>query len=125
MLDQVKFDDRGLVTAIAQDADNGEILMLAYMNRESLDATLRTGIMTYWSRSRGKLWVKGETSGHTQQVVEMRIDCDGDALLFKVRQKGGACHTGFRSCFYRKLTPDGLVEDGDRVFQAQAVYGTK
>ncbi len=125
MLDQVKFDDRGLVTAIAQDADNGEILMLAYMNRESLEATLRTGIMTYWSRSRGKLWVKGETSGHTQQVVEMRIDCDGDALLFKVRQKGGACHTGFRSCFYRKLTPDGLVEDSERVFQAQAVYGKK
>lgn len=122
MLAEVKFDDRGLVTAIAQDAENGEVLMLAYMNRESLEKTMSTGVMTYWSRSRGKLWVKGETSGHVQQVVEARIDCDGDALLFKVRQTGGACHTGYRSCFYRKSTPHGLVEDGQKAFEAAEVY---
>lgn len=122
MLAEVKFDDRGLVTAIAQDAENGEVLMLAYMNRESLEATLDTGVMTYWSRSRGKLWVKGETSGHVQKVVEARIDCDGDALLFKVRQTGGACHTGYRSCFHRKSTAQGLVEDGQKAFDAAEVY---
>ena len=122
MLDVAKFDEKGLVTAVAQDADTGEVLMLAYMNRESLEMTLNTGVMTYWSRSRNKLWVKGETSGHTQQVVEARIDCDGDALLFKVRQKGGACHTGYRSCFYRKATESGLVEDGVKVFEAGDVY---
>ena len=123
MLDTVKFDDRGLVLAIAQDADNGEVLMVAYMNRESLQHTLDTGVMTYWSRSRAKLWIKGETSGHTQQVVEARIDCDGDALLFRVHQEGGACHTGYRSCFYRRHTADGLVEDGEKVFDPDEVYG--
>jgi phosphoribosyl-AMP cyclohydrolase len=122
VLDSAKFDEKGLVTAVAQDADTGEVLMLAYMNRESLEMTLSTGIMTYWSRSRNKLWIKGETSGHTQQVVEARIDCDGDALLFKVQQKGGACHTGYRSCFYRKTTKSGLVEDGAKVFEAGNVY---
>lgn len=124
MIEHVKFDDRGLVTAIAQDADNGEILMLAYMNEESLRRTLDSGVMTYWSRSRGKLWLKGESSGHTQQVVDARIDCDGDALLFRVRQEGGACHTGFRSCFYRKLEDDGLVESGEKVFDPDDVYGS-
>ena len=119
MLDQVKFDERGLVTAIAQDAENGEILMLAYMNRESLEATLRTGIMTYWSRSRGKLWVKGETSGHTQQVVEMRIDCDGDALVLKCDPVGPTCHTNETSCFYRIVESDeNIVLAGDGVAQA-------
>ncbi len=124
MIEHVKFDDRGLVTAIAQDADNGEILMLAYMNEESLRRTLDSGVMTYWSRSREKLWLKGESSGHTQQVVDARIDCDGDALLFRVRQEGGACHTGFRSCFYRKLEDDGLVESGEKIFDPDEVYGS-
>ena len=122
LLDIVKFDDKGLVTAVAQDADNGEILMLAYMNRVSLEKTLETGIMTYWSRSRQKLWVKGETSGHTQQVVEVRVDCDGDALVFKIRQESGACHVGYRSCFYRKNTEDGLVIDGELMFDPNEVY---
>jgi len=122
MIGEVKFDDRGLVTAIAQDADTGEVLMVAHMNRQSLERTLETGIVTYWSRRRGKLWVKGETSGHTQRLVEARIDCDGDALLFKVRQEGGACHMGYRSCFYRKNTHEGLVVDGRLMFDPAAVY---
>ena len=122
MINSVKFDANGLVTAIAQDADNGQVLMLAYMNAESLRMTLETGIMTYWSRSRKKLWLKGESSGHTQKVVEARIDCDGDALLFRVRQEGGACHTGYRSCFYRKLDGTELVEDGEKVFDPETVY---
>lgn len=124
MVESVKFDDRGLVVAVAQDADAGQVLMVGYMNRQALEQTLATGIMTYWSRSRRSLWVKGEISGHTQEVVEARIDCDGDALLFRVRQKGGACHTGYRSCFYRKNTDHGLVEDDERVFDPDAVYGT-
>jgi len=122
MIDSVKFDANGLVTAIAQDADNGQVLMLAYMNAESLRMTLKTGVMTYWSRSRKKLWLKGESSGHTQKVVEARIDCDGDALLFRVRQEGGACHMGFRSCFFRKLEGTELVEDGEKVFDPETVY---
>jgi phosphoribosyl-AMP cyclohydrolase len=122
MIESVKFDDKGLVTAIAQDADNGEVLMLAYMNEESLRMTLDSGIMTYWSRSRSKLWIKGESSGHTQNVVEIRMDCDGDALLFQVRQEGGACHTGYRSCFYRKTDGTSLTEDGLKVFDPDAVY---
>lgn len=122
LLDVAKYDDKGLLTAIAQDADNGEILMVAFMNETALRKTLDTGIMTYWSRSRAKLWVKGESSGHTQQVVETRVDCDGDAIVFKVRQEGGACHEGYRSCFFRKLTDEGLTVDGDRVFDPDKVY---
>jgi len=96
-----KFDATGLVAAIAQDAETGEVLMLAWMNAEALRLTLETGRATYWSRSRGEIWVKGETSGHTQEVTEIRVDCDQDAVLLKVRQTGGACHTGRESCFYR------------------------
>lgn len=113
-LSEVRFDQNGLVPAIAQDVDGGQVLMLAYMNKESLRRTLETGQMTYWSRSRQAFWVKGATSGHTQQMEEFRIDCDGDALLFKVRQRGGACHTGFRSCFYRRCGDEAWVEDGER-----------
>lgn len=98
-----KFNADGLITAIAQDADTNEVLMLAWMNAEALAATLDTGRATYWSRSRQSLWVKGETSGHTQEVVELRVDCDQDAVLMKVRQAGGACHTGRKSCFYRTV----------------------
>lgn len=102
LVEDVKFDDRGLVTAIAQDARSGEVLMVAYMNRETLSETLETGTMVYWSRSRQKRWLKGETSGHVQKVREVYIDCDGDALLFTIEQTGGACHKGYVSCFFRK-----------------------
>ncbi|MEL6726350.1 MAG: phosphoribosyl-AMP cyclohydrolase [Pseudomonadota bacterium] len=101
-----KFNADGLVTAIAQDAETHEVLMLAWMNAEALEATIRTGRGTYWSRSRQSLWVKGETSGNTQEVVAVQIDCDQDAVLIKVNQSGGACHTGRTSCFYRTVNPD-------------------
>lgn len=101
-----KFDADGLIAAIAQDADTHEILMLAWMNETALRATLETGRGTYWSRSRRALWVKGETSGHIQDVVEVLIDCDQDAVLLKVRQTGGACHTGRKACFYRTIDPE-------------------
>ncbi len=108
-----KFDSAGLVAAIAQDAETGEVLMLAWMNAEALARTLETGRATYWSRSRGEIWVKGETSGHTQDVVEVRVDCDQDAVLLKVRQTGGACHTGRESCFYRIADASGLALAGE------------
>jgi len=110
LLDAVRFDDRGLITAVVQDVHTGAVLMVAYMNAETLKQTLQTGRMTYWSRSRGRVWVKGETSGHVQWVRRVFIDCDGDALLFQVEQVGGiACHTGHASCFYRTW------QDGRRV----------
>ncbi len=99
-----KFDADGLIAAIAQDADTGDVLMLAWMNAEALQQTIDTGRAVYWSRSRGELWRKGDTSGHEQHVVEIRVDCDQDAVLLKVRQTGDACHTGRRSCFYRIAT---------------------
>ena len=98
-----KFNADGLITAIAQDADTNEVLMLAWMNADALQTTIETGRGTYWSRSRQELWIKGETSGHTQDVVEIKIDCDQDAVLLKVKQTGGACHTGRTSCFYRTI----------------------
>ncbi|ARA94687.1 phosphoribosyl-AMP cyclohydrolase [Rhodothermaceae bacterium RA] len=123
-IDQVKFNDQGLVTAIAQDAGTNEVLMVAYMNAETLRQTLETGTMTYWSRSRRKVWVKGESSGHTQEVREVRIDCDGDALVFKVVQHGGAaCHTGHRSCFYRRWDDGTFAVDDEPVFDPKQVYG--
>jgi phosphoribosyl-AMP cyclohydrolase len=106
-----KFDADGLVAAIAQDADTGEVLMLAWMNAEALSLTLETGRAVYWSRSRKALWRKGDTSGHEQHVVEARVDCDQDAVLLKVRQTGAACHTGRRSCFYRIASPGHLTLD--------------
>lgn len=110
--DKVTYDAVGLVTAVAQDAATGEVLMVAQMTREALERTLATGQGWYWSRSRRQLWRKGETSGHTQRVLEVRGDCDGDAILLKVEQTGPACHTGRRSCFFRTMAPDGrLVED--------------
>ena len=102
-LASVSFDANGLVPAIAQDARSGEVLMMAWMNAESLGTTLQTGEVTYWSRSRAKLWRKGETSGHTQRLIEAYVDCDGDTLLLKVEQTGPACHTGAPVCFFRKL----------------------
>jgi len=100
---KVNFDQNGLVPAIAQQHDSGEVLMLAWMNRESLAQTLASGRVTYWSRSRAALWRKGDTSGHEQHLVELRIDCDGDALLLLVDQKGPACHTGERCCFFDRV----------------------
>ena len=103
-LKEVAWDDNGLVPAIAQDAETGKVLMMAWMNRESLEATVREGHVIYWSRSRQRLWRKGESSGHIQELVDLRLDCDGDTILLKVRQHGGiACHTGREHCFYRQL----------------------
>ncbi|NLP04160.1 MAG: phosphoribosyl-AMP cyclohydrolase [Fibrobacter sp.] len=102
LLDAVKFDEKGLVSAIAQDYNTSEVLMLAYMNRETLAETLEKGVMVYFSRSRQKRWFKGETSGHVQKVREVYIDCDGDALLFKIDQTGAACHENYFSCFFRR-----------------------
>jgi phosphoribosyl-AMP cyclohydrolase len=106
-LEQVKWDERGLVVAVAQEADTGEVLMQAFMNRDALAATVAEGYATYWSRSRSKLWRKGESSGHRQAVVEIRLDCDNDTVLLRVRQQGPACHTGRRNCFFQRL------EDGE------------
>lgn len=110
VLDALKFDERGLVAAIAQQHDTGEVLMLAWMNREAVKETLETGRICYWSRSRQSLWRKGETSGHVQRLVELRVDCDGDAILLQVDQTGPACHTGERSCFFRAANKSGLVK---------------
>lgn len=120
-LDEIKFDDRGLVPAIIQDYQSGEVLMLAYMNRESLQETLSSDKTHFWSRSRQKLWMKGESSGHVQEVREVFIDCDMDALVFKVEQKVAACHTGYRSCFYRKLQGEELAVAGEKVFEEKEI----
>ena len=114
------FDEAGLLPAVAQDADTGEVLMLAHVDAEAVDRTVETGLAHYYSRSREELWQKGATSGHVQRVEEVRVDCDGDALLYLVEQEGGACHTGYRSCFHRRL--DGEVV-GERVFEPEDVYG--
>ncbi len=109
-LDEVKWDAAGLVPAIAQDAGDGRILMLAWMNREALSLTAQQGTAVYWSRSRNRLWHKGEESGHQQAVSEIRLDCDNDVVVLQVEQRGGiACHTGRRSCFYQRLEEDGWV----------------
>ena len=122
-----KFDADGLVTCVATDAGSGEVLMVAHMNAEALARTIATGEAWYFSRSRRALWKKGETSGHTQRVLEMRVDCDQDAIVIKVEQSGGACHTGRRSCFYRavplgKTGAVALEFREDRVFDPTKVY---
>ncbi|MFZ2216512.1 MAG: phosphoribosyl-AMP cyclohydrolase [Methanothermobacter tenebrarum] len=112
-----------LIIAIAQDKNTKEILMVAYMNKEALDLTIKTGMAHYWSTSRKKVWLKGESSGHTQKVEEILVDCDMDAIILKVEQKGGACHTGYYSCFYRRLTPPKKLENiGRKVFNPEKVY---
>lgn len=125
-INTIKFDEKGLIPAIVQDADSGEVVMFAWMNRESLTKTLETGVMTYWSRSRQKLWIKGETSGNTQKVREIYIDCDADCLLFKVEPQGlkAACHEGYRSCFFRQVAlPSGAFTIiAERVFDPRDVY---
>jgi phosphoribosyl-AMP cyclohydrolase len=122
-----RFDASGLVTCVATDAASGEVLMVAHMNDEALRRTIESGEAWYFSRSRNALWRKGETSGQTQRVVEMRLDCDQDAVWLRVEQQGAACHTGRRSCFYRKVTAgEGGVQlslvDADRLFDPEAVY---
>ena len=113
----------GLVPAIVQDAETKEVLMLAYMNRQSWDATLQTGKATYWSRSRQKLWLKGEESGHFQLIKAVFIDCDDDTILLQVTQLGeAACHTGYKSCFYRKLNGKDFVIVGEKIFNPEEVY---
>ena len=123
LLDAIRFDDRGLVAAVAQQHDSGEVLMLAWMNRDAVAETLGTGRVCYWSRSRGALWRKGETSGQAQRLVEMRLDCDGDALLLLVDQTGVACHTGRRSCFFQALRDGELVETAAPEVDPAALYG--
>ncbi len=116
----------GLIPAIVQDAESGEVLMLAYMNREAWQRTLDTGIATYFSRSRNQLWIKGETSGNTQLVKEVRIDCDEDTIVLKVDQRGGAaCHEGYRSCFFRRRKGSEWQVEGERLFDPATVYGKK
>ena len=125
-VDTVKFDEKGLVVAVAQDAGDGTVLMVAHMNRESLAETVRTRRAVYWSRSRGRLWRKGEESGIVQEVVDIFLDCDLDAVLLKVRQAGGAaCHTGHRSCFFTAVSDEGLSVRGRPVFDPAKVYKKK
>src|SRR5207244_10909663 len=113
----------GLVPAVAQDAATGQVLMLAWMNRAAYEETLRTGRAVYYSRSRGKLWRKGEESGHVQEVRAVYVDCDADTILLKVRQIGGAaCHEGYASCFFREVKPDGVTVIAEKVFDPKAVY---
>jgi len=122
-LDFTKSSD-GLIPAIAQDWQTGEILMLAYMNREAWEKTLETGVATYWTRSRQKLWVKGESSGNVQHIREILVDCDVDTVVLKVEQVGGAaCHTGYRSCFHRRVQDDELCTLGEPIFDPKKVYG--
>ncbi|GAB4221077.1 MAG: phosphoribosyl-AMP cyclohydrolase [Spirochaetota bacterium] len=123
-LDFTKLD--GLVPAVAQDYKTGEILMVAFMNQEAFELTLKTGIVHYWSRSRKQLWKKGESSGNVQEVKEIRIDCDNDCVLLKINQIGdAACHTGYRSCFYRVVEGGDLKVDGVKIFNPEDKYGDK
>ena len=125
-LDVIRWTDDGLVPAIAQDAATGDILMMAWMNRESLRLTALEGQAVYWSRSRGKLWRKGESSGHQQVIKDIRLDCDEDVIVLKVEQMGGiACHTGRRSCFYRSLEDGQWVSVDPVIKDPGAIYGSK
>lgn len=121
MIEDLKYDSAGLIPAIVQDDESGEVLMMAYMNKESLKMTLESGYTHFWSRSRQKFWKKGETSGHVQEVKAVLVDCDADTLLIRVKQRGpGACHTGHHSCFYRTI---GGEEIAKKTFSEDDVYG--
>src|SRR5262245_11136835 len=124
MIDMLDFDKAGgIVPAIAQDADSGQVLMLAWMNREAFEETIRTGRVCYYSRSRDRLWRKGEESGHVQEVRDVLVDCDADTVLLKVKQVGGAaCHEGYASCFFRKIDGDEFKVIAERVFDPKRVY---
>jgi phosphoribosyl-AMP cyclohydrolase len=113
------FDEHEHIPAVAQDAESGDVLMLAYVTPEAVERSCETGLAHYYSRSREELWKKGETSGHVQEIEEIRVDCDGDAMLYLVEQEGGACHTGFESCFHRTLDGETV---GEQVFDPDAVY---
>src|SRR5438132_52325 len=119
-----KFNSDGLIPAIVQDAASRRVLMMAWMNEAAIEKTLETGFMHYWSRSRRKLWLKGETSGHTQRVLKWSVDCDRDTLLFEVEQKGGACHTGYASCFFQPLKKDSSPNEitEQQVFDPEKTY---
>lgn len=120
---EIAWNADGLVAAIAQDSGTNEVLMMAWMDEAALRKTLETGLAHYYSRSRRRQWLKGESSGHVQHVESIHVDCDADVLLLKVRQVGGACHEGYRSCFFRRLAEDGRLEaEGTPVFDADAVY---
>lgn len=123
-ISNLKFDESGLIPAVIQDYKNNEVLMVAFMNGEAIRKTLSTGKAHFYSRSRKKLWLKGETSGHIQKVKEIRFDCDADCILVKVQQIGGACHTGYRSCFYRKLKDKkgNIRVSGKKIFNPEKVY---
>ncbi|MDY7010642.1 MAG: phosphoribosyl-AMP cyclohydrolase [Planctomycetota bacterium] len=122
----LKFDDAGLIPTVIVDAENKGVLMVAYMNAESLRRTIETGMTHFWSRSRSKYWMKGESSGHTQEVRAIYTDCDADTLLIEVIQHGAACHEGYRSCFYRKLTDETQWEIiAEKIFDPEAVYKKK
>ncbi|MFC1546458.1 phosphoribosyl-AMP cyclohydrolase [bacterium] len=133
IIDGIKFNEQGLVPAVVQDSDTNEVLMLAYMNKESFLKTIDTGKAAYWSRSRQEFWVKGETSGNIQTVTDIFIDCDGDTILLKVNQlggrgaskKGAACHKGYRSCFFKKLIRGHWQVVGEKIFDPAQVYGKK
>lgn len=123
LLSEVRFDAAGLIPVIAQQHDSGEVLMMAWMNAEAVRETLATGRVCYWSRSRGRPWRKGETSGQVQRLIELRLDCDGDTLLALVDQVGVACHTGRRNCFFRAAREGGLVEIAAPEILPEALYG--
>lgn len=125
-IEQIQFNADGLITTVAQDADSGEVLMLAWQNAESLRLSLEKGEMVYFSRSRQKLWHKGESSGHIQKIHAIAMDCDGDAIVAKVTQVGGiACHTGRKSCFYRQFSAEhGLINNAEVIKSPEAIYGT-
>ena len=122
-LAELKFDEHGLIPVVIQDVVNSEVLMVAYMNKEAITETLKTRRATFFSRSRQKLWIKGESSGHTQEVKEIYFDCDNDTILIKVKQNVAACHEGFRSCFFKKLEGDILKTVGTRLFDPSKAYG--
>ncbi len=124
MFDDLKYDADGLIPAVIQDDENGEVLMVAYMNRDSLASTVKTGKTHFWSRSRKKYWLKGESSGHTQEVRAVFIDCDKDCLLIRVRQHVAACHEGYRSCFFRRLENGTWNVIAEKIFEEGDVYKT-
>jgi len=124
MFEDLKYDANGLIAAVIQDDENGDVLMVAYMNKDSLASTVKTGKTHFWSRSRKKYWLKGESSGHTQEVCSIHTDCDKDCLLIKVKQNVAACHEGYRSCFYRKLENGQWKITAEKLFDENDVYKT-